>query len=98
MAETVVQEWPLARVLAEVRCGSQDWPWEDEWADLARRHAATGYLETLEQLIRENGITMPVLIGSDGRLWDGHHRLCIAVRLGIENVPVEIVPAATPAP
>ena len=75
-----IEVWPLARVLAEVRCGSQDWTWEEEWADLDRRHAETGYLAKLGQRIRENGITMPVLIGSDGRLWDGHHRLRIAVR------------------
>lgn len=86
--------WPLSRVLAEVAVGSRDWTWEEEWADLDQRHAATGYLDTLEQQIRENGITMPVLIGSDGRLWDGHHRLRIASRLGIEYVPVEIVEPA----
>lgn len=87
------QVWPLARVLADVAVGSGDWTWDEEWADLDARHAATGYLDTLEQQIRENGITMPVLIGSDGRLWDGHHRLRIAVRLGIPYVPVEVVPA-----
>ncbi|NJP75707.1 ParB N-terminal domain-containing protein, partial [Streptomyces sp. C1-2] len=69
----------------------------EEWADLDRRHADTGYLDTLEAQIRENGITMPVLVGSDGRLWDGHHRLRIAVRAGIGYVPVEIVPPAGPA-
>lgn len=92
MAVTV---WPLSRILAEVAVGSRDWTWEEEWADLDRRHAATGYLDTLEQQIRENGITMPVLIGSDGRLWDGHHRICIAYRLGLTEVPVEIVEPAT---
>lgn len=91
-----IQVWPLQRILTEVRCGSRDWTWDEEWADLDRRHAATGYLDKLEQQIRENGITMPVLIGSDGRLWDGHHRLRIAVRAGIGYVPVEIVPAAAP--
>jgi len=85
-----LQVWPLTRVLTDVRCGSQDWTWDEEWADLDQRHAETGYLITLEQQIRENGITMPVLIGSDGRLWDGHHRLRIAVRLGIGYVPVEL--------
>lgn len=89
-----IQVWPLKRVLAEVRCGSKDWTWEEEWADLDRRHADTGYLTKLEEAIRENGITMPVLVGSDGRLWDGHHRLRLAVRLGIGYVPVEIVPTA----
>ncbi|MGW5477657.1 hypothetical protein [Streptomyces sp. NPDC004008] len=88
------QVWPLQRVLTEVRCGSEDWTWDEEWADLDRRHAETGYLAKLEQQIRENGITMPVLIGSDGRLWDGHHRLRIAVRLGIGYVPVEITQPA----
>ncbi|MBD9721926.1 ParB N-terminal domain-containing protein [Streptomyces caniscabiei] len=99
-AETHVelQVWPLQRVLTEVRCGSEDWPWEEEWADLARRHAETGYLDRLAEQIRENGITMPVLIGSDGRLWDGHHRLCVAVRLGIGYVPVEIVPPRSDQP
>jgi hypothetical protein len=86
------QVWPLTRVLADVAVGSGDWTWDEEWADLDARHAATGYLDTLEQQIRENGITMPVLIGNDGRLWDGHHRLRIAVRLGIPYVPVEVVP------
>ncbi|MGW5736975.1 MULTISPECIES: hypothetical protein [Streptomyces] len=88
-----LQVWPLARVLAEVRCGSRDWTWEEEWADLDRRHAETGYLAKLEQEISKNGITLPVLIGSDGRLWDGHHRLRIAVRRGIDYVPVEITPS-----
>ncbi|MFJ9420748.1 ParB N-terminal domain-containing protein [Streptomyces sp. NPDC101249] len=83
-----VQVWPLARVLAEVRCGSEDWPWEQEWADLDEHHADR--LAKLEAGIRERGITRPVLIGSDGRLWDGHHRLRIAVRLGIDHVPVEL--------
>ncbi|MFJ8345082.1 ParB N-terminal domain-containing protein [Streptomyces sp. NPDC094153] len=92
-----LQVWPLHRILSEVRCGSQDWSWEEEWTDLDHRHADTGYLDQLEAQIRETGITMPVLIGSDGRLWDGHHRLRIAVRAGIEYVPVEITAPAAEA-
>lgn len=91
--------WPLARILAEVAVGSCDWSWEEEWADLGERHAEDNYLAELEQQIRERGITTPVLIGNDGRLWDGHHRLCVAVEVGIECVPVEIVgPAPERAP
>ena len=88
----MIEVWPLARVLSEVRCGSQDWSWDEEWLDLEARHAESGYLDKLEQKIRENGITLPVLIGTDGRVWDGHHRLRIAVRLGMSNVPVEVAP------
>lgn len=92
-----VSTWPLSRILAEVAVGSGDWTWEEEWADLDERHATDGELDKLEQQIRENGITTPVLIGSDGRLWDGHHRICIAYRLGLTEVPVEIV-EPTPEP
>lgn len=88
------QVWPIDRILREVAVGSGDWSWGEEWADLDQRHATTGYLDKLQQQIKENGITMPVLIGTDGRLWDGHHRLCVAVRLGIAYIPVEITPPA----
>lgn len=93
--------WPLDRILAEVAVGSGNWSWDEEWADLERRHAETGYLVELEQQIREKGIITPVLIGNDGRLWDGHHRLCVAVKVGLEYVPVEIVkptPECAPRP
>jgi hypothetical protein len=90
-----VQVWPLARILAEVQCGSQDWTWDEEWADLD--HYRAKELADLETQIKANGITEPVLIGSDGRLWNGHHRLRLAVRLGIGYVPVR-VPAVVSQP
>lgn len=31
----------------------------------------------------------PILLGSDGRVWDGHHRIRLAVALGLETVLVE---------
>jgi hypothetical protein len=82
--------WPLDRVLSEIQCGSEDWAWPEEWADLDALHPH--YLSALEQDIRRNGIQIPVMIGDDGRVWDGHHRLRIAVRLGLPEVPVEIHP------
>lgn len=88
MTDSPYQVWPLARVLADVQCGSDDWPWEKEWADLDERDAEA--LAVLEQDITKRGILEPLLIGNDGRLWDGHHRLRIAVRLGIGYLPVEL--------
>lgn len=32
------------------------------------------------------------LLGNDGRVWDGHHRIVIAWWLGYEAIPVDIVP------
>jgi ParB-like chromosome segregation protein Spo0J len=86
------QVWPLARILREITVGSGDWTWDEEWADLDARHPDE--LAALEADITANGITTPVLIGNDGRLWDGHHRLRIAAKHGIGYVPVEITPAA----
>src|SRR5690606_22968569 len=39
--------------------------------------------------IREEGIREPILLGTDGRVWDGHHRITVAMHLGLESVPVE---------
>jgi hypothetical protein len=34
----------------------------------------------------------PVLLGSDGRVWDGHHRICIAIKYCIPSLMVELAP------
>jgi hypothetical protein len=82
--------WPLRRLLAEVRCGSGDWSWEQEWFWIDSDDDHAEEYAKLEEEIRRDGIRTPVLIGNDGRLWDGHHRLRIAVRLGIPYIPVEL--------
>jgi hypothetical protein len=43
----------------------------------------------LDSVVAE-GFREPILIGDDGRLWDGHHRLAVALAFGI-SVPVEFV-------
>jgi hypothetical protein len=83
-----VQVWPLARILTAVTPGSGDWTWPEEMADLANRHPQR--LADLQADLAANGITTPVHIGSDGRLWDGHHRITVAHRLGIGYIPVLI--------
>lgn len=32
----------------------------------------------------------PVLLGNDGRVWDGHHRICIAIERGIPSLMCEM--------
>ena len=32
----------------------------------------------------------PVMLGSDGRVWDGHHRICIAIQRCIPSLMVEL--------
>jgi hypothetical protein len=48
------------------------------------------YQRRLEAHIAQQGrIDQPICLGSDGRVWDGHHRITAARRLGIETIPVE---------
>lgn len=44
----------------------------------------------LQHVVGE-GISEPIIIGPDGRLWDGHHRLAVALALHI-TVPARIIP------
>lgn len=39
--------------------------------------------------IAANGITTLILLGDDGRVWDGHHHLRVARLLDSEELPVE---------
>jgi hypothetical protein len=48
------------------------------------------YQLRLEEHLREVGrIEQPICLGDDGRVWDGHHRVVAAVRLGFDRLPVE---------
>jgi len=50
------------------------------------------YLEKLTRTVKEFGITEPITIRvrKDGSkiVWDGLHRLAVAQKLGIEEIPV----------
>lgn len=61
--------------------------WDFEFGLLQQRHSQK--LDMLATSIQETGIQTPILLGNDGRIWDGHHRLCVANMLGLEKVPVQ---------
>jgi hypothetical protein len=75
-----------------------EWSWEEEEADLHETPCLCvpdcpipgHYQKRLEEYIDSIGyIPFPVCLGSDGRVWDGHHRIVAAYRLGIDVIPVE---------
>jgi hypothetical protein len=76
---------PLEEILGQWAVGSGDWGWAEE------RDLLDGDPKTAEVAasIAAEGIREPVLLGNDGRVWDGHHRIVIAWRLGLATVPVE---------
>jgi len=66
-----------------------EWTWQEEFEWLEANH-----LDRLVQLamdIQMFGIEEPILLGNDWRVWDGHHRLCVARHLDMAYVPVEYV-------
>lgn len=73
----------------------QPWSWEDEARDLLSRICLCcgkrgHYQLALEDYLRERGgVEQGVLLGCDGRMWDGHHRTIGAWRLGYTYVPLE---------
>lgn len=76
--------------------GDQPWTWDDEERYiLARECLCCGrpghYQLQLEAHIAAHGLTGwgGVCLGTDGRVWDGHHRIVAARRLGIELIPLE---------
>ncbi len=84
-----VGAWKVQNILELVKVGSMPWSWEEEFADLDARDGKL--LAELEESIKREGIKEPVIIGSDRRLWDGHHRVRVAVRLGLKEIPVDVV-------
>lgn len=73
-------------VLVSHRPGSRDWTWADEAADLIERDGPA--LDELIRSVATEGVREPVLLGDDGRVWDGHHRIIAALIVGTP-VPVE---------
>lgn len=90
---------PLNELLTDWPPGghSQPWTWDDEEADILTRQCiccgnAGHYQEQLEEHLRRYGFsdrTGGVVLGDDGRVGDGHHRIVAARRLGIQMIPVE---------
>ncbi len=51
------------------------------------------YIEKLTADIKENGIKRPITLKVDGGnalVEEGNHRLCIAIKLGLKTIPVQV--------
>lgn len=92
MSLTEAEKLALSRMSPEKimegwRPGSYDkpWTWKDECLDIWAQN-----IEELMADINVNGIKEPVILGDDGRVWEGHHRICIAYWLSLPEVPYEM--------
>jgi len=77
---------PLADLLRDYTPGDA-WDWKTEMGKLKTWFPHN--LAKIRNSIQEHGIREPILLGNDGRVWDGHHRITAAHQLGIEHVPIE---------
>lgn len=88
---------PLAEILAKWLPGSRPQPhtWDDEERDILERVCLCcdqpgHYQRQLEAFLAERGgIDQGICLGGDGRVWDGHHRIVAARRLGLDVLPLE---------
>lgn len=72
----------------------QPWSWDDEESAIFERICLCcgevgHHQRKLEAFIIEHGLTQGVCLGECGHVFDGHHRIVAARRLGIEVVPLE---------
>ncbi len=63
----------------------EDHGWRREFAWLAR-HDLPAVIRLAVSVLRD-GIREPVLLGGDGRVWDGHHRIFVAWLLRLRTIP-----------
>lgn len=82
--------YTLEQFFDDVTPGSRGdhWTWNDEFHELTNDPAHAERLQDLIADIKANGIKEPVVIGTDNRCWDGHHRVVAAIHLGMKWVPV----------
>jgi hypothetical protein len=96
--EPVLVSMPVSHIVTFWRVGSHDHSWADEFAELMRPDNET--TQAILDRVDSEGIDFaddyaPVMLGSDGRVWDGHHRICIAIQRRTPSLMCEVVKAST---
>lgn len=80
------EQMHVSDVLAHYEDGNAaGWPAEFAWLWMEQ----PGQMVELIQDIITNGIQQPILLGMDGSIWDGHHRIAAAVALGLDIIPTK---------
>ena len=86
----VLVRMPVESIVTNWRVGSAEWSWDEERADLSNDPVTAAVRHrVLTEGIGFADAYAPVLLGSDGRVWDGHHRIVIALEQGITHLNAE---------
>jgi len=89
-APSLTTQTSLVALLGRVQPGDEH-PWSVEFAWLRENHYPQ--VRALVDSIRAHGITTPIQVGPDGRIWDGHYRIYAAFLLGLDDVPATYITA-----
>jgi len=88
----VLTPMSLTEITTSWRPGSYDWTWREEYEDVMKQDRIRG----VRDRVNAEGLGFidhiaPILLGNDGRVWDGHHRICLALENNVDSVMVELV-------
>lgn len=92
-----VFQWDIAEILtrpsADVGRWSEDQDLTEEWENLLEEKRNDSHYGELKEAVLRDGFTHPCTAnggGSELLFGDGHHRLAIAIDLGLPTVPVRV--------
>ena len=95
-----------AEIVAKWVPGSQEqpWTWDDESRDIESRVCVCcdqpgHYQRQIVEKMQAEGEwweEATILLGPDGRVWDGHHRIVAAIDLAVESLSVELAGGEQP--
>ncbi len=92
MADAVLIAKTVAEIVTFWRPGSREHSWADEYAEIMVQPNTKAIYERVDsEGIHFADRFAPVLLGNDGRVWDGHHRICIAIQRGYPYLMCEVV-------
>lgn len=91
MSEVLVSK-PVAQIVTFWRPGSREHSWADEYAELMADPYTAGVLARIDSEGFDFADDIaPVMLGNDGRVWDGHHRICLAIKRGVHSLMCDVV-------
>lgn len=76
----------VEEVMSDYLTGDGD-GWFGEFKYLREEHA--NKIRALTRDVLMHGMKEPILLGDDGRVWDGHNRIYVAYHMGFESIPVK---------
>lgn len=91
-ASVIRSRLPVAQIITFWCPGSHDWTWAEEYRDLIDKQETREIAHAIDRAgFGFADSDTPVMLGNDGRVWDGHHRIVLAISRGESHLNVDVV-------